>query len=332
MAAQRNRTLNDPYPKTLEGVHEDMDYWAARQNAGEPGSPHEEGVKNRLEHLRNLERRFEKSQEQSSNIVFISCGQYTEEEKRLGRKVAGLVSELTPFTPYFADFQSSLEALTENILGRLHKCVGFIAIMQPRGDVVYPGGTRHTRGSVWIEQEIAIAAFVVQVLNRPVNVAAYIHRSIKREGIRDQLHLNPVAFGGDDEVLDSLRNILPTWNDLSTDVAMREETRRNRERHVYKAIQEGRELLSRPPHRDEAVRAVIEDWLEEVKQWEQRTHDLLATFSEQASVTFRDDANLGAEWFANAAQGDTQVWLRKLNRRLANLSKITEQPDTYLKA
>ncbi|MGB9485787.1 MAG: hypothetical protein WCD04_06720, partial [Terriglobia bacterium] len=148
-----------------------------------------------------------------------SCGQYTDEEKRLGRQVAGLVRELTPFRPYFADFQSSLEALTENILGRLHKCVGFIAIMHPRGDVLFRGGTRHTRGSVWIEQEIAIAAFVVQVLNRPVNVAAYIHGSIKREGIRDQLHLNPVAFDGDGEVLDSLRKILPTWEDPSTDVA-----------------------------------------------------------------------------------------------------------------
>ena len=146
MAAQRKFTLNDSYPKSLEGVHEEMDYWVTRQNEWNPGSPHEEGVKNRLEHLRNLERRLEKSQEQSSNIVFISCGQYTEEEKRLGRKVAGLVSELTPFDPYFADFQSSLEALTENILGRLHKCVGFIAIMHPRGDVVFPGGSTHTRG------------------------------------------------------------------------------------------------------------------------------------------------------------------------------------------
>jgi hypothetical protein len=115
-------------------------------------------------------------------------------------------------------------------------------------------------------------------------------------------------------------------------VLKEEDTRRNRELHVYKAIKEGRELLSRPPHRDEAVRAVIEGWLEEVKQWEQRTHDFLATFSEQASVTFRDDANLGAKWFANAAQGDTQVWLRILNRRLENLSKVTGQPDAYLKA
>jgi hypothetical protein len=218
MAAQRKFDLMDPFPSTLEKVYEELDYWAGRQNEGEPGSIHEEGVKNRLEHLRDLERRFKESQKQSSDIVFISCGQYTDEEKRLGRQAADLVSELTTFTPYFADFQSSLEALTENILKQLHKCVGFIAIMHPRGEVVFPGGARHTRGSVWIEEEIAIAAFVVQVLNRPLNVAAYIHRSIRREGIRDQLHLNPVFFDKDREVLDSLRNILPTWKDLSTDV------------------------------------------------------------------------------------------------------------------
>jgi len=109
-----------------------------------------------------------------------------------------------------------------------------------------------------------------------------------------------------------------------------EDIRRNRELRISEAIKEGRELLSRPPHRDEAVRSVIESWLGEAKQWEQRTHDFLATFSEQASIKFRDDANLGAMWYANAAQGDTQVWLRILNRRLENLSTITERPETYL--
>lgn len=244
MAEQRKFDVRDPYPTTIEGVYGELDYWATRQSEGLPGSYHEEGVKNRLEHLRDLERRFkEGDQTRSSNIVFISCGQYTDEEKRLGRKVAGLVSELTPFTPYFADVQSNLEALTENILAQLHKCAGFIAIMHPRGEVVFPGGTRHTRGSVWIEQEIAIAAFITQVLKRHVNVAAYIHRSIKREGIRDQLHLNPVPFDGDHEVIDSLRDVLPTWKDLPTDPAAQvkleisyKDERITGERHDYQLV------------------------------------------------------------------------------------------------
>jgi len=144
-------------------------------------------VKNRLEHLRNLERRLEKSQERSSNIVFISCGQYTDEEKRLGRQVAGLVSELTPFDPYFADFQSSLEALTENILGRLSPMCWIHRNHAPtwRGCI-----SRRYEAYTWLcveEQEIAIAAFVVQVLKSSGECCGLHSRQHQTEGIRDQL-------------------------------------------------------------------------------------------------------------------------------------------------
>ena len=58
MADRRVRNLKDPYPTTLEGVYEELRYWASRQSEGDPGSPHEEGVKGRLESLRDLERQF----------------------------------------------------------------------------------------------------------------------------------------------------------------------------------------------------------------------------------------------------------------------------------
>ncbi|HET9131281.1 MAG TPA: hypothetical protein VFO86_10055, partial [Terriglobia bacterium] len=192
MADKRVRNVKDPYPTTLEGVYEELKYWATRQSEGDPGSYHEEGVKGRLQSLRDLEREFKDRQNRTQGtdkMVFISCGQFTKNEKGLGREVSKLVDDLTPYDSYFADTQSSLAGLTENILSRLNQCAGFIAIMHPRGEVVFPDGSTHTRGSVWIEQEIGIAAFITQVLKRPVNVAAFIHESIKREGMRDQLHL-----------------------------------------------------------------------------------------------------------------------------------------------
>jgi hypothetical protein len=144
-------------------------------------------------------------------LVFISCGQATQEEKKLGSDVFQLVSELTPYLPYFAENQASLEGLTQNILGNLNKAVGFIAIMHPRGMVKLHDGKEAVRGSVWIEQELAIAAFIEQILNRKIRVAAYIHEDIRREGMRDQLLLSPVRFSTDSEVLDHLRNVLPDW-------------------------------------------------------------------------------------------------------------------------
>jgi hypothetical protein len=92
---------------------------------------------------------------------------------------------------------------------------------------------------VWIEQEIAIAAFVTQVLKRQVNVVAFVHRDIKREGMREQLLLNPVPFDEDQEVLDKLGVLLPSWRAIAKDscpVKLEISHRENRitqERHDY---------------------------------------------------------------------------------------------------
>jgi hypothetical protein len=125
-----------------------------------------------------------------------------------------LIHELTPYEPYFAQNQSNLEGLTKNILEALNDSVGLVAIMHPRGKVISLGSRQHTRGSIWIEQEIAIAAFITQVLKKEVRVAAYIHRDVEREGMREQLHLNAYPFIRDDEVLVHLRRVLPEWVDL----------------------------------------------------------------------------------------------------------------------
>ena len=150
-----------------------------------------------------------------ANLVFISCGQVTERERRVGMAAAELVQQLTPYKPYFAENQTSLEGLTKNILGALDRSVGLIAIMHPRGMIALPGGRQQTRASVWIEQEIAIAAFIAQALGRPLHVVAFIHKDIAREGMREELQLNPFVFRHDDEVLAHLQQILPSWKHAS---------------------------------------------------------------------------------------------------------------------
>lgn len=147
----------------------------------------------------------------SAGLVFVSCGQVTPEEKKLGADVSELISTLTPYRPYFAENQTTLEGFTHNILGNLNKAIGFIAIMHPRGKVTLHDGKEETRGSVWIEQEIAIAAFMAQILHHQMRIAAYIHTDIRREGMRDQLLLNAVPFSKDSYVIENLRGILPTW-------------------------------------------------------------------------------------------------------------------------
>jgi hypothetical protein len=113
--------------------------------------------------------------------VFVSCGQFSEDERSLGKRVAELVDECTPFVGYFAENQTTLETLTENVLRRLYECVGLIVIMHYRGTVETSTRTL-TRASVWIEQEVAVATLMQQILKRPLHVALFVQRGIAIEG------------------------------------------------------------------------------------------------------------------------------------------------------
>jgi hypothetical protein len=143
--------------------------------------------------------------------VFISCGQFLESEKALGKKAAELVNKLTPFEGYFAQNQNDLKGVAESILNRLHDSVGFIAIMHHRGTVTKLDKTITRRASVWIEQEIAIAAFMELVLKRPLRTVGYYQQGIELEGIRQFIHFNPKPFGTDEDVLADLEAVLPAW-------------------------------------------------------------------------------------------------------------------------
>lgn len=78
--------------------------------------------------------------------VFISCGQRTPDEIRLGETIAQLVREHAGLEGYFAQYQQSLEGLTDNIFNAINRAAAFVAVMHRRDPVaegVY-------RGSVWV--------------------------------------------------------------------------------------------------------------------------------------------------------------------------------------
>jgi hypothetical protein len=114
----------------------------------------------------------------------------------------------TIFEGYFAQNQTTPKTLSENVLRRLYESVGLIVIMHHRGKIA---GRDVIRASVWIEQEIAMATLMEQVLGRPLHVALFIQHGIAIEGIRQQIQLNPIEFTDNDEVIARLREILPNW-------------------------------------------------------------------------------------------------------------------------
>lgn len=184
-----------PYPFEGEGDQTffDRDFQVQVTSKGHP-------------YFEELEEKLNQEDESSNlqPLIFVSCGQYSEQERRLGLEITSLIENSTDYRAYFAEKQEDLEGLSRNIFGALNKCVGFVAVMHHRGDVQTPSG-HHQRASVWIEQEIAITAFLRQVLDREIEVAVYFQEGIRREGVREQLILNPTPFSKDDEVLADLR-------------------------------------------------------------------------------------------------------------------------------
>jgi len=144
-------------------------------------------------------------------LVFISCGQCTPDEIALGNAVERFIRDKTLYEPYFAEQQNTLDGLVTNILSALRRASAFIGIMHHRGTISTPGGGIVTRGSVWVEQELAICAFAQHVLDRQLAVVIYLQRGISREGIRSQLLLKPVEFEDVSEVLADLPKQVAKW-------------------------------------------------------------------------------------------------------------------------
>jgi hypothetical protein len=144
-------------------------------------------------------------------LVFVSCGQSTEAERRLGRDICDLIRELRPdVEPYFAENQSTVEGLSNNILKALNKAAGFVCVMHHRGNIETPDNRSLIRGSVWVEQEIAITAFITHVLRRSIPTFFYKEAGISLEGIRSVLLMNPrVEFTDNLQVLADFRAAVP---------------------------------------------------------------------------------------------------------------------------
>ncbi len=138
--------------------------------------------------------------------IFVSCGQQTDQEKRLGSGIIHLVEDLTDFDGYFAEYQDSMEGVTENIFRALQGAAGFVAVMHKRDQLANEDDIY--RGSVWIEQEIAIAAFLAQVQGKAIPSRVYVEKGVRRDGVRGYIIHNAIPFEQDEEVLEDVREWL----------------------------------------------------------------------------------------------------------------------------
>jgi hypothetical protein len=131
----------------------------------------------------------------NKRLIFVSCGQVTEEEKQLGTAVKGLIDDTEGFQAYFAEKVHDLTALGHHIFDALHRCSGAISFLQKRGSVTGAlGEDWGIRSSVWVNQEIAILAFrnFLEFANLPILV--FKDTDVRIEGAMTSVIVNPLPL------------------------------------------------------------------------------------------------------------------------------------------
>ena len=134
-------------------------------------------------------------------LVFVSCGQSTDEEKSLGAAVADLVDNRSGFCAYLAAQVHDLDGLSDNIFEALRNCSGMVAILHSRGEVVSPLFQKRTTTSIWIQQEIAALAYRRAAEGVPIPIRVFQKEDVQLGGAMTSMIANPEGFRTQNEVL-----------------------------------------------------------------------------------------------------------------------------------
>lgn len=139
----------------------------------------------------------------SKKRIFVSCGQRTEDERNLGQKIIKQIGD-HGMLGFFAEEAHEPADLNSYLFKELQLCNGFVAVLQKRGEVHYPGFPTKQRASVWIQQEIAILFYRSFLLGRPIPMRVYAEKDIIREGLITMSIINPIEFENEDNLLQNL--------------------------------------------------------------------------------------------------------------------------------
>ena len=141
----------------------------------------------------------------TEKLIFVSCGQRTEEEKKTGSAVKQLVDSKPGFKAYFAEYVQSLDALAKNVFDGLRMCSGLISFMHERGLVITNSTVEWGyRSSVWVNQEIGILAYRRQFEGIEIPILVFKDEKVRLEGAMTSLIVNPIIMKSESEALSQI--------------------------------------------------------------------------------------------------------------------------------
>jgi hypothetical protein len=143
-----------------------------------------------------------------SGKVFISCGQATDEERNLASDLKEWFRR-QGFDPYVAIQVQSIQDVNSGIIGELRKADYYVFVDFPREGCVTHDGKQVRRGSLFTNQELAIA----YILGFD-SVLFFQHKDIVLEGLLRYMAANATKFERSSDIVDLVRNAVAArgWN------------------------------------------------------------------------------------------------------------------------
>jgi hypothetical protein len=141
-------------------------------------------------------------------LIFISCGQQTEEEKSLGLQIQAMIDGTAEFEAYFAQSVQDLDSLSQNIFEALSKCSGAIIFLHNRGKALDLSDKEWGyRSSVWVNQEIAILSYRRHIEAQKIPLLIFKDKKVNLEGAMTSLIGNPFPLKETTAILEQIK----TW-------------------------------------------------------------------------------------------------------------------------
>lgn len=165
-----------------------------------PDSIREYAAESRKEHPRDLEIEVHDDiiAKERKGLIFVACGQVTPEEIKLGGRVKSLLKKNNTEV-FLAETANDLRDLNFHIFKNLSDCIGFIAILHKRHKL---NGLYDT--SVWINQEIAIAAYLRSRQGKEIPSLILYEEGTEKEGLIKYTIANPPTFKSGEEALSKI--------------------------------------------------------------------------------------------------------------------------------
>jgi hypothetical protein len=142
----------------------------------------------------------------SEKLIFISCGQQTDDEKKVGTSVQLLIDSFSGYKSYFAEYVQNLDALAHNVFDGLRKCSGLISFLNERGKVIQDANEWGYRSSVWVNQEIAILAYRKQFEGVDIPILVFKDEKVRLEGAMTSLIVNLIPMTTEDDILGKIKS------------------------------------------------------------------------------------------------------------------------------